>query len=145
MMPNLCKNGQCIKQRRLLPLPLQRGLHQWLHWHFLYRYVLLAHRNARPDIAELDVFLVNIFCWPWKTILGNIWFPKIRGTDRWITLMYRHKTLIVILNFTKIINWFLKSDWLITMLFQGQQRCWPRNHVALGNIRLCHRNPYLWQ
>ncbi len=37
------------------------------------------------------------------------------------------QTLIVSLNFTKIINLFLKSDWLITMLFQGQQRCWSRN------------------
>ncbi len=48
--------------------------------------------------------------------------------------MYRHQTLIVILNFTKIINWFLKSDWLITMLFQGQQRCWLWNtsHSAIS-------------
>ncbi len=38
-----------------------------------------------------------------------------------------YQTLIVSLNFTKIINWFFKSDWLITMLFQGQQRYWSRN------------------
>ncbi len=37
------------------------------------------------------------------------------------------QTLIVSLNFTKIINLFFKSDWLITTLFQGQQRCWSRN------------------
>ncbi len=42
-------------------------------------------------------------------------------------LIYKHQTLIISLNFTKIINLFFKSDWLITMLFQGQQRCWPRN------------------
>ncbi len=36
--------------------------------------------------------------------------------------MYKQQTLIEILNFTKIINLFFKSDWLITMLFQGQQR-----------------------
>ncbi len=53
--------------------------------------------------------------------------PKIRGNDRWMTLMYKHQTLIVSLNFTKIINVFFKSDWLITMLFQAQQRCWSRN------------------
>ncbi len=41
--------------------------------------------------------------------------------------MYKHQTLIVSLNLTKIINLFIKSDWLITMLFQGQQRCWSRN------------------
>ncbi len=44
-----------------------------------------------------------------------------------MTLMYKHQTLIVNLNFTKTINWFFKSDWLITMLFQGQQRCSSRN------------------
>ncbi len=44
-----------------------------------------------------------------------------------MTLMYKHQTLIVSLNYTQIINWFFKSDWIITMLFQGQQRCWPRN------------------
>ncbi len=56
--------------------------------------------------------------------------------------MYRHQTLIVILNFTKIINWFLKSDWLITMLFQGQQRCWPRNtsHSAISGCADGHNN-----
>ncbi len=41
--------------------------------------------------------------------------------------MYKQQTLIVSLNFTKIINLFFKSDWLITMLFQCQQRFWPRN------------------
>ncbi len=40
--------------------------------------------------------------------------------------MYKQQTLIASLNFTNIINFFLKSDWLITMLFQGQQRCWCR-------------------
>ncbi len=40
--------------------------------------------------------------------------------------MYKQQTLIVSLNFTNIINFFLKSPWLITMLFQGQQRCWCR-------------------
>ncbi len=41
--------------------------------------------------------------------------------------MYKQQTLIVSLNFTKIINLFFKSDWLITMSFQGQQSCWSRN------------------
>ncbi len=41
--------------------------------------------------------------------------------------MYKQQTLIISLNFKKIINLFFKSDWLITMLFLGQQRCWPRN------------------
>ncbi len=41
--------------------------------------------------------------------------------------MYKQQTLIISLNFTTIINLFFKSDWLITMLFQGQQRWWPRN------------------
>ncbi len=45
--------------------------------------------------------------------------------------MYKQQTLIVSLNFTKIINLFFKSDWLITMLLQGQQRCWPRNMLHL--------------
>ncbi len=45
--------------------------------------------------------------------------------------MYKHQTLILSLNFTKIINLFFKSDWLITMLFQGQQRCWSRNMLHL--------------
>ncbi len=44
-----------------------------------------------------------------------------------MTLMYKQQTLIVSINFTKIINVFFKSDCLITMLFQGQQRFWPRN------------------
>ncbi len=26
---------------------------------------------------------------------------------------------------------YFKSDWLITMLFQDQQRCWPRNMLHL--------------
>ncbi len=41
--------------------------------------------------------------------------------------MYKQQTLIISLNFTKIINLFFKSDWLMTMLFLGQQRCWLRN------------------
>ncbi len=41
--------------------------------------------------------------------------------------MYKQQTLIVSLNFTKIINLFFKSDWLIIMLFQGQQRCCDHN------------------
>ncbi len=41
--------------------------------------------------------------------------------------MYKHQTLIVSINFIKAINVFFKSDWLITTLFQGQQRCWSRN------------------
>ncbi len=45
--------------------------------------------------------------------------------------MYKQQTLIVSLNKKKIINLFFKSDWLITMLFQGQQRCWPRNMSLL--------------
>ncbi len=36
--------------------------------------------------------------------------------------MYKQKTLIASLNFTKNINLFFKSDWLITMLFQGKIR-----------------------
>ncbi len=44
-----------------------------------------------------------------------------------MTLMYKQQTLIVSLHFTKIIKLFFKYDWLITMLFQGQQICWPRN------------------
>ncbi len=45
--------------------------------------------------------------------------------------MYKQQTLIVSLNFTKIINLFFKSDWLITMSFQGQQSCWSRNMLHL--------------
>ncbi len=48
-----------------------------------------------------------------------------------MTLMYKQQTLIVSLNFTKIIKLFFKYDWLITMLFQCQQRCWPRNMLHL--------------
>ncbi len=49
-----------------------------------------------------------------------------------------HQTLIVSLNFTKTINWFFKSDWLITMLSQGQQRCGKGNmlHVVKAGSAL---------
>ncbi len=53
-----------------------------------------------------------------------------------MTRMYEQQTLIGRLHFTKI-NWFFKSDWLIPMSFQGQQRCPWREHVALGKIRFC--------
>ncbi len=56
-----------------------------------------------------------------------------------MTLIYKQQTLIVRLNFTKIKNLLFKSDWLITMLFQGQQRCLPRNMshlVKSGSARL---------
>ncbi len=49
--------------------------------------------------------------------------------------MYKQQTLIVSLNFKKIINLFFKSDWLITMLFQGQQE-----HIVLGKTVNSHSN-----
>ncbi len=85
---------------------------------------------------------VNIYCCPWNNISIQKFnldhFPKpkpnltrvitkIRGNYWWMTLIYKQQTLIVSLNFTKTTDLFFKSDWLITMLFQGQQRCWPRN------------------
>ncbi len=60
----------------------------------------------------------------WDFSLG---FTERVKNDRWVTMIYKHQTLIVYLNFTKIINLFFKSDWLIKMLFRGQQRCWSKN------------------
>ncbi len=59
---------------------------------------------------------------------------------RWMTLMYKQQTLIVSLNFPKI-----KIDWLITMLFQGQQRCWSRNMshlVKSGSAMRAHTHTH---
>ncbi len=49
--------------------------------------------------------------------------------------MYKQQILIVNLHFTKIINLIFKSDWLITMVFQGQQRCCVQ-WLCLGNRRM---------
>ncbi len=55
-----------------------------------------------------------------------------------MTLIYKQQSLIVSLNFTKIINLLFKSDWLITMLLQGKQRnMLTQEDVALGKIRFC--------
>ncbi len=83
-----------------------------------------------------------IYCWPWNNIwiqkcnLDHFPTPKPNLThesslkseeriDEWHWC--KQQTLIVTVNFTTIINLFFKSDWLITMLFQGQQRCWSKN------------------
>ncbi len=52
--------------------------------------------------------------------------------------MYKQQTLIVSLNFRNIINLFFKSDWLIAMLFQGQQRCLSRNMSHLVKSDSAH-------
>ncbi len=67
-----------------------------------------------------------------------------------MTLLYKHQTLFVSLNYPKIKNLFFKSDWLITMLFQGQQKCWPRNMshlVKSGSAWGCYltRRNSLWR
>ncbi len=64
-----------------------------------------------------------------------------------MTLMYKQQTLIVGLNFTKMINLFFKSD-LITDLttdldlvnnnvVPGSTKMLIQKHVALGKIRFC--------
>ncbi len=88
--------------------------------------------KARPDFAELDVFLgqhilltleqhfnpkMLILTISLHLNLTLTWvIPKIRGNDRWMILMYKQQTLIISLNFTKVINLFFKSDWLIIIL-----------------------------
>ncbi len=52
--------------------------------------------------------------------------------------MYKQQSLIVSLDFRKMINLFFKSDWLIAMLFQGQQRCLSRNMSHLVKSGSAH-------
>ncbi len=76
---------------------------------------------------------VNIYFWPWNNILiqkcnlDN--FPTAKPklnheqslkSEEMIDEWHKQQTLILSLNFTKIINLFFKYDWLITMLFQGR-------------------------
>ncbi len=94
--------------------------------------LLLGYRTKLPVYTYTSPY-------PWV-------IPTIRGHYRWMTLKYKQQTLIVSLNFAKIINVFFESDWLITMLFQGQQRCWSRNMSHLvksgsacgSHILACH-------
>ncbi len=70
-----------------------------------------------------------------KTFAGSTY---IFISYSWMTLMYKQQTQIVSLNFRNIINLFFKSDWLIAMLFQGQQRYLSRNMSHLVKSGSAH-------
>ncbi len=90
------------------------------------KWMLTARRDVVFSWDSLIILTVNSCDSSYNYTL-LISFCFVFCVSMHVLLMFKQQTLIVSLNFRKIINLFFKPDWLITMLFQGQQRCWSRN------------------
>ncbi len=94
---------------------------------------------ARPDIGELQHLIQNIIL----TIFLHLnltlpWvIPKIRETDRWITLMYRHPNTDCNPKLHKKYKLVLEI-WLVNHnVVPGSTKMLTQEHITLGSIRLC--------